>query len=223
MTLSLHVRQALALVLADPTLMADVRKTFWEALERSPKYFRHLRDRALQREWGPAPNSFDYGSSRHAVENQLEQLRCRIGAVLLRAQKLPPGNNLDSRQLCGLLMAQWLNDPAGQIATDELDEIHTTPRYYHHLKLNKLDLADCVGFPFTQPKDPDMLTITQKTYVNGVDVATCTDDQLFELIAKTEAEIERLSKIKTQSKKLVDRIEALKAGTLELASLLDNR
>lgn len=65
--------------------------------------------------------------------------------------------------------------------------------------------------------------VSTVTYVYGQPVDSMSDDQIFNLIAKIEQEIESLSKIKAQSKKLEKKVASLKDDINKLVELVDNR
>ena len=69
----------------------------------------------------------------------------------------------------------------------------------------------------------DIIKIETKTYVNGTDVATLSDSEIYSLIAAQEAQVEELEKIKTKPKKLVAEIEKRKAGIQALVDYLDSK
>lgn len=69
----------------------------------------------------------------------------------------------------------------------------------------------------------DIIKIETKTYVNGTDVATLSDSEIYSLIAAQEAQVEELEKIKTKPKKLVNEIEKRKAGIQALVDYLDSK
>lgn len=68
-----------------------------------------------------------------------------------------------------------------------------------------------------------MIEIKDVTYVNGTDVATMTDDQVFSAIAKAEGEISKLKEIKTKSKKLTAKIADMQKGIDDLVAIIDAR
>jgi len=67
------------------------------------------------------------------------------------------------------------------------------------------------------------LDITTKTLANGVDIATMSDGDIYNLIASQEAEIETLSKIVNMPKRLIAEIEKRKAGIDALVKHLDSK
>ena len=78
-------------------------------------------------------------------------------------------------------------------------------------------------FPEILMNKTDIIKIETKTYVNGVDVATMDDSEIYSLIAAQEAQVEELEKIKTKPKKLVAEIEKRKAGIQALVDYLDSK
>lgn len=69
----------------------------------------------------------------------------------------------------------------------------------------------------------EIITIETKTLINGVDITTFKDSEIYSLIAAQEAEIDTLDKIKTKPKKLVAEIEKRKAGIEALVAYLDSK
>lgn len=80
--------------------------------------------------------------------------------------------------------------------------------------------------PTTTPnEDSTMLTITTdtKTLINGQDAAGMTDDQLFSVIAKAEAEIDQLMAIRNKPEKLKQRVVTLTEAVETLVKYIDQR
>lgn len=65
------------------------------------------------------------------------------------------------------------------------------------------------------------IEVTTKTLVNGIDVTTLKDADIYSLISNEEAKIEDLQKIKAQPKKLLAEIERRQAGIAALVAYLD--
>lgn len=66
-------------------------------------------------------------------------------------------------------------------------------------------------------------TIETKTFILGRDASTMTDIEIFNLIAKTEAELVKLKGIQTKSSKLAAHIARVEYDLCHLAEYLDNR
>lgn len=89
-------------------------------------------------------------------------------------------------------------------------------------------IADDLSAPTPAPtptKDLTMsiITITNQTLVNGAEISTMPDSQLFGLIAKQEQEIEAMRKIQAKPKRLVAAIEARQKAIDDLVKLIDER
>lgn len=87
-------------------------------------------------------------------------------------------------------------------------------------------IADDVSAPAPAPtKETTMsiITITNQTLVNGAEISTMSDSQLFGLIAKQEQEIEAMRKIQAKPKRLVAAIEARQKAIDDLVKLIDER
>lgn len=67
------------------------------------------------------------------------------------------------------------------------------------------------------------IKITNLTLVNGQDISKLSDDEIFDLIAATEKEIDKLEAIGTKPAKLVKKIDELKTAVRQLADLCDSR
>ena len=65
--------------------------------------------------------------------------------------------------------------------------------------------------------------IENKVYINGTDATDLSDKEIFVLIAKTEAEIDKMRAIKTPSKKLAAAIDKLQEDVVKLATYVDER
>ena len=77
----------------------------------------------------------------------------------------------------------------------------------------------------TTEKEPAMTAklIENKVYINGTDATGLSDKEIFVLIAKTEAEIDKMKAIKTSSKKLAAAIDKLQEDVVKLATYVDER
>ena len=77
----------------------------------------------------------------------------------------------------------------------------------------------------TIQKEPAMTAklIENKVYINGTDATGLSDKEIFVLIAKTEAEIDKMKAIKTPSKKLAAAIDKLQEDVVKLATYVDER
>lgn len=70
---------------------------------------------------------------------------------------------------------------------------------------------------------PAAIVITTKTLVNGVDISTVADSDIYDLIATQEAAVADLEKIDNKPKKLVNEIAKRKAGIQALVDYLDSK
>ncbi len=75
----------------------------------------------------------------------------------------------------------------------------------------------------TMSKTTEIIKIETKTLVNGVDIATMENSQIYSLIASQEAEIAELEKIKNKPKKLKAEIEKRQEGIDALVAHLDSK
>lgn len=69
----------------------------------------------------------------------------------------------------------------------------------------------------------EIIKIETKTFVNGVDISTMEDSDVYALIATQEAQIKELDKIETKPRKLTAEIEKRKAGVKALVDYLDSK
>ncbi len=74
----------------------------------------------------------------------------------------------------------------------------------------------------TTPKETTV-TIETRTFINGVDASSLSDDQIFGEIAKIEKKIDTLKAVKTISKKLQKTIDEQQALAQKLADYVDAR
>lgn len=83
--------------------------------------------------------------------------------------------------------------------------------------------------PEHQPKETTMTkavttpTIATRTFIQGVDAANMTDDDIFKKIREIEQQIADLDAINAKPKKLVARIEALQEDVKKLVEYVDSR
>lgn len=70
-------------------------------------------------------------------------------------------------------------------------------------------------------KEPVMLKIETKTFVNGAEISKLTVEQLVDLITGTETEITKLQALKSKPKKVLAKIEELQEGLARLVEEAD--
>lgn len=77
----------------------------------------------------------------------------------------------------------------------------------------------------TQPEEPTMThaTIETKTFIEGIDAANMSDEQIFKKIANLENSIKAWSAIENKPKKLDALIEQTKADIKALVAYVDGR
>ncbi len=77
----------------------------------------------------------------------------------------------------------------------------------------------------TQPEEPTMThaTIETKTFIEGIDAANMSDEQIFKKIASLEISIKTWGAIENKPKKLDAMIEQTKADIKALVSYVDGR
>ena len=86
-------------------------------------------------------------------------------------------------------------------------------------------VSETINQTETTQKEPAMTAklIENKVYINGTDATGLSDKEIFVLIAKTEAEIDKMKAIKTPSKKLAAAIDKLQEDVVKLATYVDER
>lgn len=121
------------------------------------------------------------------------------------------------------------------------DEVEQIRRYFHR----RYELPDTNTFMSSPKTLPDFdfffgqpaptptgnimntattpITIQNKTLVNGVDIDTLANAEIYSLISNEEAKIESLGRIKTKPKALVTEIAKRQAGIQALVDYLDSR
>ena len=97
--------------------------------------------------------------------------------------------------------------------------------YYYRMPLAEDTAAVNEAINQTTEKEPTMTAklIENKVYINGTDATGLSDKEIFVLIAKTEAEIDKMKAIKTPSKKLAAAIDKLQEDVVKLATYVDER
>lgn len=97
--------------------------------------------------------------------------------------------------------------------------------YYCRMPLAEDTAAVNEAINQTTQKEPAMTAklIENKVYINGTDATGLSDKEIFVLIAKTEAEIDKMRAIKTPSKKLAAAIDKLQEDVVKLATYVDER
>ena len=97
--------------------------------------------------------------------------------------------------------------------------------YYYRMPLAEDTAAVNEAINQTIQKEPAMTAklIENKVYINGTDATGLSDKEIFVLIAKTEAEIDKMKAIKTPSKKLAAAIDKMQEDVVKLATYVDER
>ena len=97
--------------------------------------------------------------------------------------------------------------------------------YYYRMPLAEDTAAVNETVNQTTQKETIMTAklIENKVYINGTDATGLSDKEIFVLIAKTEAEIDKMKAIKTPSKKLAAAIDKLQEDVVKLATYVDER
>ncbi len=109
--------------------------------------------------------------------------------------------------------------------TRETDTRSYRSIYYYRMPLAEDTAAVNEAINQTTEKEPAMTAklIENKMYINGTDATGLSDKEIFVLIAKTEAEIDKMKAIKTPSKKLAAAIDKLQEDVVKLATYVDER
>ena len=111
--------------------------------------------------------------------------------------------------------------------TRETDTRNYRSTYYCRMPLAEDTAAvnETINQTETPQKEPAMTAklIENKVYINGTDATGLSDKEIFVLIAKTEAEIDKMKAIKTPSKKLAAAIDKLQEDVVKLATYVDER
>ena len=111
--------------------------------------------------------------------------------------------------------------------TRETDTRSYRSIYYYRMPLAEDTAAvnETINQTETTQKESAMTAklIENKVYINGTDATGLSDKEIFVLIAKTEAEIDKMKAIKTPSKKLAAAIDKLQEDVVKLATYVDER
>lgn len=106
-----------------------------------------------------------------------------------------------------------------RVLTQHLPDANKAREHAHKAKHEPKQLTN----PKPKTMEITVNKIETKTFINGSDAATLSDDQIFLLIARTEKDIEKLEAIKEKPKKLTIKITAMKNSVLELIKIVDSR
>lgn len=109
-----------------------------------------------------------------------------------------------------------------------------TVRYehaYQPLLKNKIKSSDdtvqggVIEIPSPLPtiEEPTMIAIENRTYINDINAADMTDDQVFLKIADLEKEMAKLEAIKNKPQKLLGRINDMQVAITKLVKYVDER
>lgn len=106
--------------------------------------------------------------------------------------------------------------------------LQSSHRYHSNLPYYYKIIPDEHVHPIAQPEiQPEEITMTKnietKTLIAGQDAANMTDNEIFQKIAKLEAEVSKLQSIKVASKKLKAAVEALEVDIAKLVEYVDSR
>jgi hypothetical protein len=113
------------------------------------------------------------------------------------------------------------SDPEGQRKYDTLIDIWDDDEPVKPVKSKKAAPSSTKEEPIMNSPTP--IEITTKTFVNGNDVSTMTDGQIYALIAGEEQRIRELRAIGNQPKRLVAEIAKREAGIQALVTYLDSK
>lgn len=129
----------------------------------------------------------------------------------------------DGEQLRRYLDDLWniTSDPEGQCKYDTLIDIWNDDEPVKSIKSKKAAPSSTKEEPIMNSPAP--IEITTKTFVNGNDVSTMTDGQIYALIAGEEQRIRELRAIGNQPKRLVAEIAKREAGIQALVTYLDSK
>lgn len=109
----------------------------------------------------------------------------------------------------------------------DMDPRNYRSTYYYRMPLAEDTAAvnETINQTETIQKETTMTAklIENKVYINGTDATGLSDKEIFVLIAKTEAEIDKMKAIKTPSKKLAAAIDKLQEDVVKLATYVDER
>lgn len=107
----------------------------------------------------------------------------------------------------------------------DMDPRNYRSTYYYRMPLAEDTAAVNEAINQTTEKEPTMTAklIENKVYISGTDATGLSDKEIFVLIAKTEAEIDKMKAIKTPSKKLAAAIDKLQEDVVKLATYVDER
>lgn len=124
----------------------------------------------------------------------------------------------------------WLLFSITELPNDIVLNFDNLPKHLvDSLFLEKAKIGPTIPVEPVPTKEKTMSNITTpdniqtKVFVNAKDIEMYTDDELYALISKNEAEVARLSAIKNKPKKLEARIAEITAGITKLVEAIDAR
>ena len=129
----------------------------------------------------------------------------------------------DVEQLRRYFDDRWniTSDLEGQRKYDDLPNVWDDDEPVKPVKSKKAAPSSTKEEPIMNSPTP--IEITTKTFVNGNDVSTMTDGQIYALIAGEEHRIRELRAIGNQPKRLVAEIAKREAGIQALVTYLDSK
>lgn len=137
-----------------------------------------------------------------------------------------PNNN--SRQFTSAVMTE-LEDKLGLRWTGQKENyaVNDSAAYrlycgYGHINVSTQSITT-EGEVTMLPKANTTKLIEKKTFINGVDASTLTDDQIFNVIKQAEAEIEGLELINNKPEKLGKKIAKLQKAIEKVRQYVDER
>lgn len=211
---------------------------YYSYTSRAPREtFGQRRQRIQGWIWSSRPTYPSWTINRPDIED-LDQLRRyfdkRWGVPQTEPNKYADLKNVFN--LPELYRTGKVNGPSDTVVTVEVtyETVFEDVRAHHaaaqaHLDCVKAQLPpDCVSNDAlaTSPINQETIVskpieITTKTLINGVDISTMSDSQVYDLIADQEAKIKELEKIEAKPKKLTAEIAKRQAGIAALVAHLD--
>ena len=95
-----------------------------------------------------------------------------------------------------------------------------------HMDLHKLLMENNRKYLVKPQKEIQMafqIKVETKTFINGYDAVSLTDDALLSMIANAERELESIDKIINKPKMLVQRKEDLQKGIMQIVNIMDSK
>lgn len=193
------------------------------ALENDPQFVRSYK--AIQ-------NRQTGAESKNGSSASVQRRAC-IGSTLNRLSVYGAAKMIETLELERYFNEKWNLCPYGLRTHDEMEALsEARNRQEVSVKQTPINDEELVAIINAAPYsvETEMAqtangapAIETKIFIFGVDASTMSDDQIVDRIFDIEGQIETLESVKNKPKKLVTKIEAMKADIKALVEYVDGR